>query len=575
MEVSIGHWRRAAAAALAALAGSALAALPAAAQTTPAAYEADPLGLIARSELTRLYSAGIDRFAVWSCDTPDDDRDVDPFEAARFFKDKAQPYFDWLSGGRYVPEFLVAGTVTADSPVGCAEAVEGYETEPAAAGAIVAVDTLTLKGFARDGSVLGAAWRGEFPCGAVAVAGVQPDIPCQWPHNDRKILLGAVAVVPVPGVTLVGKTLAHELGHTLNWPHNFRAPERGSGGYDNFMDLMGGSRTLVGTSAVNRYAAGWIPPEQVAVHPPAADEPRPGALYDLAPVGRDGLQMLVLPTGQPGVFYTFEARVRSGYDDTIPVEGVEAYFVDQSAAACDTPWKDACWGLKRLTRPLELISRTGEVAHVFGVGSDIVLSDVRVRVLERAPDGSGYSVWVGSGPLTGTFFDDDGSVHEAAIEWLAAAGITRGCDRYRYCPGEEVTRAQAAVFLARAAALSPVGGSAARFADVGPGAWYAGYLGALVEAGAVSADPDGGYRPAEAVTRGELAVMLARTLELPLGEGPAFADVEPGTETASAASALAAARVTRGCSAGPPLRFCPDDPVTRAQIASLLTRSLA
>lgn len=558
------------------LAGSVLATSPAAAQTTPAgdqvepgdqvdvvdqvepgdqtdagdqthaAYGADPLGLIAWSELTRLYTDGVDRFAVWACDIPDGDRDVDPHEAAQFFEDKAQPYFDWLSGGRYTPEFLVAGDITADDPIGCARAVGRYETDPPVNGAVVAVNTLTLSGFRRDDNVIGAAWSGEAPCGDAAVAGVEPEISCQWPENDRKVLLGAVAVVPVRGVTLVGKTLAHEIGHTLSWPHGFRTPEAESGGYDNFMDLMSGSRTLIGTSAVNRYAAGWIPPEQVAVHPPAADDPRSGALYDLAAIGRPGLQMLVLPTGQPGVFYTFEARVRSGYDDTIPLEGVEAYFIDQSAAACEKPWMDACWGLNRFTRPLDFTDRTGDVVHVFGVGEDIVLADVRIRVLERASDGSGYSVWVGPGPLTGAFFDDEGSVHEAAIEWLAAAGITEGCDRYRYCPGEKVTRAQAAVFLARAFDLAPEDGSA----------------------------DAPGFRPRDPITRGELAVMLARALDLPPGQSGDFADMTPGG-AAEAASALAAAGITQGCSAEPEPRFCPDDHLTRAQMASLLMRALA
>ncbi len=37
----------------------------------------------------------------------------------------------------------------------------------------------------------------------------------------------------------------------------------------------------------------------------------------------------------------------------------------------------------------------------------------------------------------GTFTDDNGSIHEAAIEAIAAEGITRGCNpptNDRYCP---------------------------------------------------------------------------------------------------------------------------------------------
>ena len=541
-------------------------------QTAPA-YQADPLGLIAWGELTSAYTADANLFAVWACDTPARDQYLaDPVEAAQSFATWAQPYFDWLSGGRYAPKFLAAHTVDAAGANGCDEAAEQFETNPPVSGAVVAVDTLTLVGLVTDITAIGAASFGAAPCGDSAVGGVEPKAPCQWPKNNRTIILGAVAVVPVPGVTLVGKTLAHEIGHALGWPHSFHSSEDRYDQYDNLMDVMSGSYQLVGTPAVNRYAAGWIPPEQVAVHPAAGDT-GPGALYDLAPVGQPGLQMLVLPTGRPGVFYTFEARVRASYDAGIPVEGVEAYLIDQSADACDDPWLDACWGLDRRTQPLDLAGRTGDVVHVFVAGEDIVLGDTRVRVLTPAPGESGYSVWVGSGPLTGAFFDDDGSVHEAAIEWLAAAGLTQGCDRYRYCPGDRVTRARAAAFVARATDLAPAVGPAAEFADVDPAAWYAGHLNALVGAGIVTAG--GQYRPAEPVTRVELAVMLARALGLPPGADGAFADVAPGAEAEAAVSALAAAGITRGCSAGPPARFCPDDPVTRAQMASLLMRALA
>ena len=48
------------------------------------------------------------------------------------------------------------------------------------------------------------------------------------------------------------------------------------------------------------------------------------------------------------------------------------------------------------------------------------------------------------------FRDDDGTAHEDAINRIAAAGITPGCDLNRFCPKREVTRAQMAAFLHRA-----------------------------------------------------------------------------------------------------------------------------
>jgi hypothetical protein len=52
----------------------------------------------------------------------------------------------------------------------------------------------------------------------------------------------------------------------------------------------------------------------------------------------------------------------------------------------------------------------------------------------------------------GTFTDDDTSVFEADIEWLAESGVTRGCnppDNTLFCPEDEVTRGQMAAFMHR------------------------------------------------------------------------------------------------------------------------------
>ncbi|MGH2444570.1 MAG: D-alanyl-D-alanine carboxypeptidase family protein, partial [Candidatus Limnocylindria bacterium] len=51
------------------------------------------------------------------------------------------------------------------------------------------------------------------------------------------------------------------------------------------------------------------------------------------------------------------------------------------------------------------------------------------------------------------FRDDDASQHEAAINALAAAGITGGCRAGAFCPHASVTREQMASFIARAARL--------------------------------------------------------------------------------------------------------------------------
>ena len=52
-----------------------------------------------------------------------------------------------------------------------------------------------------------------------------------------------------------------------------------------------------------------------------------------------------------------------------------------------------------------------------------------------------------------TFDDDDGVVFETDIEWLAATGVTKGCnppDNTEFCPHEFMTQGQMAAFVGRA-----------------------------------------------------------------------------------------------------------------------------
>jgi hypothetical protein len=107
-------------------------------------------------------------------------------------------------------------------------------------------------------------------------------------------------------------------------------------------------------------------------------------------------------------------------------------------------------------------------------------------------------------------------VFEADIEKLAEAGITKGCNppvNDRYCPGENVTREQMAAFLVRALGLTDSG--AVDFVD----------------------DNNSGFET----------------------------DIDK----------LATAGITKGCN--PPVndRFCPNNPVTRGQMAAFVARALS
>src|SRR5690606_17018969 len=113
-----------------------------------------------------------------------------------------------------------------------------------------------------------------------------------------------------------------------------------------------------------------------------------------------------------------------------------------------------------------------------------------------------------------SFKDTKGSPHAADIAALAAAGITKGCNppkNDRFCPDQPVTRAQMATFLVRA-----------------------------------------------------LNLKSAKS---------GFSDTKGNVHAADIA-ALAAAGITKGCNPPKNDRFCPDDRVSRGQMAAFLRRAL-
>ena len=113
------------------------------------------------------------------------------------------------------------------------------------------------------------------------------------------------------------------------------------------------------------------------------------------------------------------------------------------------------------------------------------------------------------------FIDDDGSTFEDAINKVAEAGITKGCNppaNDKYCPDDFVTRGQMAAFLVRAFGYTDDGGGG-RFTDT---------VGHLFE---------------------------------------------------TAIDKLAEAGVTKGCNPPANDRFCPDSLVKRSQMASFLARA--
>lgn len=549
------------------------------AQTDP--YAADPLGLVPFIDTAQqVYSSGTDTWEVWICQVANGDTTVDLTATVDLLNTDMVPYWEWLSDGDYAPEFVAGGFVSSTDVVEAADvetetqfAVD-CESKVAAAskskpnGVVIVVDASVDGGYGTFGSVC-------------------PDEPftnctTTYPSNSRRIVLGAPAVVTVPPFQkpqLI--TAAHEMGHAQHWAHSYTgltfdgsALDR----YDNPMDVLSaGDQTggPIGTLAYHRYEAGWIGPDQVAIHSEGVAD------YRISIVGEPGTQMVVIPSENAGRFFTLETRRRLDYDSGLPAAGVAVHSIDQRREiACAIPsglpetWP--CFATLVRISPFPAVEGGG-TGHVLGFDQTVSVGLFDVSII--AADLTSFTVRV-SRQDSGRFIDDDGNFHEPAIETIAALGITLGCnppDNDRYCPDSPVTRAEMAAFIVRATGgLDPSTKYTGRFPDVPEEAWYALYVEELADMQVTLGYDDGTYRPNAIVTRAEMAAFMTRAFVDPADVVDAtgvFVDVPPTSWYADFAETLLDQGITTGC-LSTPLSYCPNDQVLRDQMASFIARAL-
>ncbi|MBT4100619.1 MAG: SpoIID/LytB domain-containing protein [Gemmatimonadetes bacterium] len=108
------------------------------------------------------------------------------------------------------------------------------------------------------------------------------------------------------------------------------------------------------------------------------------------------------------------------------------------------------------------------------------------------------------------------------------------------------------------------------FDDTEPTAMFSAEIGALHAAGITDGCSPSKYCPERPVTRAEMAAFLVRALELPDATDNVFTDTKVHS-LESEIGALHAAGITDGCS---PSKYCPERPVTRAEMAAFLVRAL-
>lgn len=140
-------------------------------------------------------------------------------------------------------------------------------------------------------------------------------------------------------------------------------------------------------------------------------------------------------------------------------------------------------------------------------------------------------------------------------------------------PEASLTRAEAAAILYRVMEKSCVErfhAESSSFRDVPDGKWYTTYVATLEKAGVIVDSKDGNFRPNDAITRAELASMLAQFANV-TGGTTLFSDV-PTTHWA--ADYIAAAVRSGWIQGYPGGTFRPEQTIKRAEMTAMVNRAL-
>jgi hypothetical protein len=120
---------------------------------------------------------------------------------------------------------------------------------------------------------------------------------------------------------------------------------------------------------------------------------------------------------------------------------------------------------------------------------------------------------------------------------------------------------------------TPPPAPAPTFSDVAPGSTHARAIGILAQREVTLGCGGTRFCPDQPVTRDQMATFLGRALELrPGSTTPPFLDVSAGSTHARYIDAVRRENITLGCGDGK--RYCPRDVVARDQMASFLQRAL-
>jgi Domain of unknown function DUF11/Subtilase family/S-layer homology domain len=254
-------------------------------------------------------------------------------------------------------------------------------------------------------------------------------------------------------------------------------------------------------------------------------------LGDIAPGGSATVDILATPTALGTL--TSNATVASGLD---PNPANNSAQVQTTVSACPfaAPTIQAALSVPADTDGLTATSTSG-AGHTNtwtltggtitgGQGTSTLTFQSGASgttMLLELTDSLGACEVTATSVLIGVDFADVPPAHpfHDFIQTALRNGITGGCGGGDYCPGDAVTRAQMAVFLLKAkngADHVPPAATGTVFADVPQGSFAADWIEELAGLGVTGGCGGNNYCPDAPVTRAQMAVFLLKTL---LGSG--------------------------------------------------------
>ena len=152
---------------------------------------------------------------------------------------------------------------------------------------------------------------------------------------------------------------------------------------------------------------------------------------------------------------------------------------------------------------------------------------------------------------------------------LAEDGIITGYDSGEFRPGNDVTRGDAAIMMVRAKGLTGSDG-ASPFSDTAGHYAEAKIITAFNE-GYITGRPDGTFGPGDPITRAEMAAILTRGFEYEATITQNFPDVPSGSWFHGYVTTLANGGIIQGDNSG---RFGPDRNISRLHFSLMMARTL-